>query len=100
MKPRSLLTLSLIAFLLAACAASTSTAVLQPPTALAPTATFLASIPTLDQSAQATTAPSQVLVPTPIAVVTSRGPNLEASDPSTVSMESGGLQFVEFFEFW
>jgi hypothetical protein len=82
MKPCSLLTLSLIACLLAACTTSTSTTTAQPP------------------SAQATTAPSQVLVPTPIPVVTSRGPNLEASDPSTVSMVSGGLQFVEFFEFW
>ena len=76
MKPRSLLTLSLIACLLAACTTSTSTTTAQPPTA------------------QATTAP------TPVPVVTSRGPNLEASDPSVVSMASGGLQFVEFFEFW
>ena len=94
MKPRSLLTLGPIAFLLAACAASTSTIAPQPPTALPSTATLPALVPTLDQSAQATTAP------TPVPIVTSRGPNLEASDPSTVSMVSGGLQFVEFFEFW
>jgi hypothetical protein len=38
--------------------------------------------------------------PTVQAVATSRGPNLEATDPKTVSMASGGLQLVEFFEFW
>ena len=38
--------------------------------------------------------------PTVQAVATSRGPNLEATDPQSVSMASGGLQFVEFFEFW
>jgi ABC-type Fe3+-hydroxamate transport system substrate-binding protein len=38
--------------------------------------------------------------PTVQMVVTSRGPHLEATDPKTVRMASGGLQFVEFFEFW
>jgi len=33
------------------------------------------------------------------AVATSRGPDLEATDPSTVSLASGGLQLVEFFRF-
>ena len=32
-------------------------------------------------------------------VATSRGPNLEAADPTTVSLNSGGLQLVEFFRF-
>ena len=36
---------------------------------------------------------------TPQAVATSRGPNLEATDPSTVALASGGLQLVEFFRF-
>ena len=36
---------------------------------------------------------------TPQAVATSRGPNLEATDPSTVNLASGGLQLVEFFRF-
>jgi hypothetical protein len=50
--------------------------------------------------------PSEVVVdsPTPVAepiqpVATSRGPNLEATDPTTVSLASGGLQLVEFFRF-
>ena len=32
-------------------------------------------------------------------VATSRGPNLEATDPATVSLASGQIQFVEFFRF-
>jgi len=37
--------------------------------------------------------------PSPAAVATSRGPNLEASDPATVQLASGSLQLVEFFRF-
>jgi hypothetical protein len=33
------------------------------------------------------------------AVATSRGSNLEATDPTTVSLASGQLQLVEFFRF-
>jgi len=32
-------------------------------------------------------------------VATSRGPNLEATDPTAVNLASGGLQLVEFFRF-
>jgi hypothetical protein len=32
-------------------------------------------------------------------VATSRGPNLEATDPATVELASGQLQLVEFFRF-
>ena len=37
--------------------------------------------------------------PTVVAVATSRGPNLEATDLSNVNLASGGLQLVEFFRF-
>jgi len=37
--------------------------------------------------------------PVPVAVATSRGPDLEATDPNTVGLASGGLQLVEFFRF-
>lgn len=37
---------------------------------------------------------------TPLPVVTSRGDRLEATDPDTVNLASGGLQLVEFFAFW
>jgi hypothetical protein len=48
------------------------------------------------EQAQPTEAPSEV----PQVAATSRGPNLEASDPATYARASGGLQLVEFFAFW
>jgi hypothetical protein len=100
-KPRLVPSLMLIAVLLAACApAATQTPVPAEPVPAQPTATFPPSIPTLDQSIQPTAGPTQDLAPTALPVATSRGPELEATDPTTVSMASGGLQFVEFFEFW
>ena len=36
---------------------------------------------------------------TALPVATSRGPELHATDPASVSLVSGGLQFVEFFRF-
>jgi hypothetical protein len=43
------------------------------------------------------------LSPTPTdvpRVVTPRGDALEATDPETIVLASGGLQLVEFFAFW
>ncbi len=37
--------------------------------------------------------------PVPTLAATSRGPDLAATDPSTVSLASGQLQLVEFFRF-
>lgn len=37
--------------------------------------------------------------PAPVLVATSRGPDLVATDPSTVNLASGQLQLVEFFRF-
>jgi len=44
---------------------------------------------------------STATIPAPTIAVaaTSRGPNLEATDPTTVRLDSGGLQLVEFFRF-
>jgi hypothetical protein len=67
--------------------------------ALAPTATFLPPVPTLEQASQPTVGPTQDLAPTPSPIATSRGPNLEATDPSTVSLASGQVHFIEFFRF-
>ena len=49
----------------------------------------------LDSLTSATPAPAATAQP----VATSRGPNLEATDPTTVSLASGGVQLVEFFRF-
>jgi hypothetical protein len=44
--------------------------------------------------------PTSTVPPTPVqAVATSRGPELEATDPATVSLASGQLHLVEFFRF-
>ena len=95
--------LSLFAVLLAACApdaipSNPPAAATQAPTILEPGAT-LAS-PTLEPATQAAlSAPTEALALTPLPVATSRGPDLHATDPATVSLASGGLQFVEFFRF-
>ena len=89
------LTLGLAAVLmLAACAPAA-------PTSLAPTDTVpsvTAATPTVETATQPTVQ-EEAASPTPVAVATSRGPNLEATDPTTVELTSGGLQLVEFFRF-
>jgi len=46
--------------------------------------------------------PAETTAPTaapPEPAATSRGPDLEATDPESVRLESGNLQLVEFFRF-
>jgi len=100
LSPSILLRTSLLVVLLAACAPAPVTDVpAQPviPVAIEPSATPLAApaTPTLEAATQAPV----VDAPTALPVATSRGPDLEATDPSTVSLASGGLHFVEFFRF-
>ena len=84
-------------FILSACAPAasspTSAPVSIPPTqaeAAAPTVPAATSLPVQPEAT--------VEIP-PQAVATSRGPNLEATDPTGVNLASGGLQLVEFFRF-
>ncbi len=89
------LTLGLATILtLAACA---PTAPVSPaPTNTAP------SLPAATQTPETATQPTvqaEAGSPAPVAVATSRGPNLEATDPATVELASGGLQLIEFFRF-
>lgn len=97
MKIRFLPVLALVTALLAACgSAPTATnppPATQPPTAVVPTMTLAA--PTLAPATESV--PNEE--PTAVPVATSRGPDLHATDPTTVSLASGGLQFVEFFRF-
>ena len=101
MKNRLFPSLSLLAVLLAACAPATrstdpTTAATLP--AIVPSLTVAA--PTLEPATQpAVDAPTEAPAPTLILAATSRGPDLHATDPSTVSLASGQLQFVEFFRF-
>ena len=88
----------LILVLLTACATEASSteapaAGTEPPTAALPAATV--AEPTLEPATQLP--PTDGLSVPPIA--TSRGPDLHATDPTTVSLASGGLQFIEFFRF-
>jgi hypothetical protein len=43
--------------------------------------------------------PTEAVESAPLPIATSRGPDLEATDPNTVSLASGQLQFIEFFRF-
>ena len=47
-------------------------------------------------------APTETEVPVeePVAVATSRGNDLHATDPATVNIASGKPQLIEFFAFW
>jgi hypothetical protein len=91
MKQQFLLSLSLIFILLAACAPEASSTD-SPPAAL-PGASLAG--PTSESATQPTSTEEATALP----VATSRGPDLHATDPTTVSLASGGLQFVEFFRF-
>lgn len=98
MKTRLFLTLSLFAVLLvAACASETPVAPAQPdaPVIVESSATPLVDVP----SATVEAVPTESLAPTALPIATSRGPELHATDPTTVSLASGQLQFVEFFRF-
>jgi len=96
--------ISLVAVLLASCApvAATETPAQSVPSVvvIVPSATPFPSIDlTATQIFTDDLLSATVPAPTAIPVATSRGPNLEAIDPSTVSLASGQIQFVEFFRF-
>ncbi|HSL27855.1 MAG TPA: hypothetical protein VK900_01545 [Anaerolineales bacterium] len=102
MKLRLLPILLLLVLSLAACAPAEQSTATNPPAIVTepPVAAPATSTPEIVQeaptdAAAATEIPSQVALP----VATSRGPDLHATDPTTVSLASGGLQFVEFFRF-
>lgn len=98
-KLRVFLSLSLVTVFLAACAAETPTGAPAVPEVVEPSPTVLPAGPTADVSAQPTAVPTEALAETAVPVATSRGPDLHATDPSTVRLASGGLQLVEFFRF-
>ena len=99
MKPRFLLPLSLVTVFAAACAPAARPTVVQE-AAMEPPAVVLATA-TLAPASESPTETAVTAEParTPLPAATSRGPDLQATDPNTVSLASGGLQFVEFFRF-
>ena len=106
-KPRLFLYLGPLAVLIASCAPA---AVTQGPAlpensdttqqGLTPVSSSMEVTPTAPLVDAATATPIPIGdVPTALPIATSRGPNLEASDPSMVSLANGEIQFIEFFRF-
>ena len=94
MKTRLVPTLLLLALLAASCAPQATPPASAPATEL-PSATPAQAVEST--GGEATQPP--VATEPPLPVATSRGPNLEATDPTTVSLASGQYQFIEFFRF-
>ena len=97
MKPHLFLRLILFAVLLApACAPATTE-----PAVTMPGNTPLVEVPSSTQ--EGSVAPTVELTATlpveALPAATSRGPELHATDPTTVSLSAGQLHFVEFFRF-
>jgi len=81
--------------MLSACAPAASESTVSVPTSTA-TAVQVVESPVATEEALATS----TVPPTPVqAAATSRGPELEATDPTTVTLASGQPQLVEFFRF-
>ena len=100
MKLRFLLSLSLFAvLLLSSCAPVTTEAVELTAPVAANTPLVHAPSPTPEVVVQPTLelSPTQTVDVLPAA--TSRGPELHATDPTTISLATGQLHFVEFFRF-
>ena len=100
MKTRTFLTFSLFTlFIISACASNaTATQTVPEPSATAP----VAVLPSVDPTAThgfTESLPSSTPPVDAQPVATSRGPELHATDPTTVSLASGQMQFVEFFRF-
>jgi hypothetical protein len=97
MKPRLFFVIILVAVNLAACAPATTTQ----PTTAPPVVELASATPAVSVEGGVTQPPVAIDAPTQpvLPIATSRGPNLEATDPSTVSLASGQYQFVEFFRF-
>lgn len=89
------LTLSLFAVLVAVSCAPAAAATNAPTDAVVIPATEALVNPSPPEA----TASVPAEVPVVEAAATSRGPNLEATDPTTVNLASGQLQLVEFFRF-
>ena len=85
----------LVIVLVSACSTTQSTPGLDvsQPIVLNSTSTFQVDQPLAEPGVTVT--PAEQVLP----AATSRGPDLEATDPASVSLASGGLQLLEFFRF-
>ena len=92
----------LLALILASCAPAAPSA--DQPAVQQPAATVAVepgATPSIgsDPYTAAAVPPTEAVASAPLPVATSRGPDLHATDPGTVSLASGQLQFLEFFRF-
>ncbi len=107
MKPRSFVTISLLTVvLLAGCVPASAPVPAQPDVSTQPvmpvdeaTATHQPPVSVEASPITSEILPTQTPTESPQAIATSRGPDLEATDPATVNLASGELQLVEFFRF-
>ena len=101
MRPRFFFwTLSLIAVLAASSCAPAATNVSSEQAETPALATRRATATETSAGPQATKPVLAATAPVDIQVIaTSRGPDLHATDPTTVNLASGQLQLVEFFRF-
>ena len=104
MKPQSILAIGLLAvMLLVACAPAASPTPSQPEAPVQPALQETeppvppSTLPTetQPQTAETEAQPTEL----PQVAATSRGPDLESTDPASVSLASGELQLVEFFRY-
>jgi len=100
MRPRFLFqALGLVAVLTITACASSVASTPPAPVADSPQGETQLAEPTNLPVPQATTGAAATQPAVVQAVATSRGPKLEATDPSTVNLASGQLQLVEIFRF-
>jgi len=88
-----------LGLVISACAPASAT-----PTELSPQVAVPGITPSVEEAAilaTPTVPPESLEMPlvVPQAVATSRGADLEATDPASVNLASGELQLVEFFRF-
>ena len=104
MKVDPFFTLNLILFLLAsACAPAVTESAPQPSVTVAGEAPITSVVDVPSATLEGEGQPLADSTATPLVdaqpVATSRGPDLHATDPTTVSLAAGQLHFVEFFRF-
>ena len=94
MKSCLFLSLLFLGMFLAACSPAASGSSTEPPLAgSSPT------VPASPSTPPPTAGPTEAAIASPLPLATSRGPELHATDPTSVSLAAGDLQLVEFFRF-
>lgn len=91
--------ITILAFVLTGCGGTRSTGEIAANGASASPLPPAQSTPAAISSPAASGGPAAATMDVPTPMATSRGPNLEASNPEAARLDSGSLQLVEFFRF-